>query len=263
MVSGWMIARNAMRAGYPIVEAILSVLPLCDEFVVMNDSCDSTEEVLTRMGRRYGKIRVVNRPWPFRKYRDHALAMVTQWGMDECRGDWLICVQADEVFHESALPRMQTIIDGDLAPAVAFHRMQLSENFQTNHAEHAVTRMAKRGNIQAAGDALSFTVKDDQYLSFDRLGEFSMFDITRCFAGNFPGKAFGQAEIWHHLPNRNKDGWFGKTPEEWAVAIRAWDQIGYPELWTRRTSPFLDILPTSMKRWVGEVRYAALPELVD
>jgi glycosyltransferase involved in cell wall biosynthesis len=263
LVSGWMITKNAMRAGYPIVEAILAVLPLCDEFVVMNDSVDSTEEVLERMRQRYGKIRVVNRPWPFREYRDHALAIATQWGMDECQGDWLIYVQADEVFHESAIPGMRRIIEESTEQAVAFHRMQLSENFQTNHAEHAVTRMAKRGAIQAAGDALSFAVKDDRYLSFDPLGHFSLFDITRCFAGNFPGKAYGQAEIWHHLPNRNKDGWFGKTPEEWAVQIREWDATGYPELWTRKTSPFMDILPTSMKRWVGEVRYQALPELVD
>jgi len=225
-VSGWSIIRNGVRGGFCFVESILSVIDLCDEFVVMNDSVDSTEWILETLRRRYGKIRVINRPWPFREYRDHALAIATQWGMEECRGEWLIYVQADEVFHEKAIQRMREILEnpfdtnGRPIHAVQFHRMQLSNNFQECHGEHAVVRMAKRGYINAVGDALSFAVKNDDYFCFDKPGEFSLFDITRVFPANFPGKAYGQKEIWWHLPNENAAGWFGKTPKEWAIQVR-------------------------------------------
>ena len=33
-VSGFTIARNVVKADYPLKEAVYSVLPLCDEFVI-------------------------------------------------------------------------------------------------------------------------------------------------------------------------------------------------------------------------------------
>ena len=33
-VTGFTIIRNAIKYDYPVVEAILSILPICDEFVV-------------------------------------------------------------------------------------------------------------------------------------------------------------------------------------------------------------------------------------
>lgn len=268
MVSGFSITRNALRAGYPFVEAILSVLPLCDEFVIADDSSDDTCRVLEQMAAKYGKIKILKRPWPIAEYRDGCLAIATDWAMQACQGDWLIYVQADEVFHEDALPGMRSIIRGEIGPdglpiqAVQFHRRQLSTNFQECHGEHAVIRMAKRGAIQAAGDALSFAVKDDRYYGFDPEGHFSLFDITRCFIDHFPAKAAGQAEIWWHLPNRNAAGWFGKTPEQWERQVALWQKNGYPEVWTRADSPFMPELPTLMKGWVGKTRYYPLPALV-
>ncbi|MEQ9415825.1 MAG: glycosyltransferase family 2 protein, partial [Cyclobacteriaceae bacterium] len=33
-VSGFTFVRNAVQLDYPVVEAITSILPLCDEFIV-------------------------------------------------------------------------------------------------------------------------------------------------------------------------------------------------------------------------------------
>jgi hypothetical protein len=35
-VCGFTIIRNAIKYDYPVVEAIQSVLPLCDKFIVLN-----------------------------------------------------------------------------------------------------------------------------------------------------------------------------------------------------------------------------------
>ena len=42
-ISGFTIVRNAVKYNYPAVESILSILPLCDEFIVnVGDSDDET-----------------------------------------------------------------------------------------------------------------------------------------------------------------------------------------------------------------------------
>ena len=33
-ISGFTIVRNALKFNYPVVEAIKSILPICDEFIV-------------------------------------------------------------------------------------------------------------------------------------------------------------------------------------------------------------------------------------
>ena len=45
--SGFTFIRNAIKNDYPIVEAITSILPLCDEFVVaVGNSKDGTKELI-------------------------------------------------------------------------------------------------------------------------------------------------------------------------------------------------------------------------
>ena len=43
-VSGFTFIRNAAKFDYPVVEAITSLLPLCDEFVVMLGNSDIKDE---------------------------------------------------------------------------------------------------------------------------------------------------------------------------------------------------------------------------
>ena len=45
MISGAAIIRNGVKLGYPFIESIKSVLPLCGEFVVgVGDSEDGTRQ---------------------------------------------------------------------------------------------------------------------------------------------------------------------------------------------------------------------------
>ena len=46
-VTGFTFIRNAIRYDYPVKEAILSILPLCDEFVVaVGKSDDDTRSLI-------------------------------------------------------------------------------------------------------------------------------------------------------------------------------------------------------------------------
>jgi hypothetical protein len=60
-VSGFTFIRNAEKYDYPIVEAISSILPLCDEVVVaVGNSEDSTRAWVEALG---PKIRIVDTVW--------------------------------------------------------------------------------------------------------------------------------------------------------------------------------------------------------
>ena len=51
-VSGFTFVRNAVQYDYPVVEAITSILPLCDEFIVaVGNSSDSTRELIQKQNR--------------------------------------------------------------------------------------------------------------------------------------------------------------------------------------------------------------------
>ena len=103
-ISGFTFVRNAIKLYYPIVEAITSVLPICDEFIVAaGDSEDNTTEVLRRIDD--DKVRIIETVWDSEHFVHGAInAVQTNVALDACVGDWCFYLQADEVVHEKYLP---------------------------------------------------------------------------------------------------------------------------------------------------------------
>ena len=61
-VSGFTFVRNAIKYDYPVVEAIRSLLPICDEFIVaVGNSEDDTRNLVLSIGDP--KIRIVDTIW--------------------------------------------------------------------------------------------------------------------------------------------------------------------------------------------------------
>jgi glycosyltransferase involved in cell wall biosynthesis len=61
-VSGFTFVRNAVKFDYPIIEAISSILSLCDEFIVLvGNSDDGTRELIA--GIQSNKIKIVDSVW--------------------------------------------------------------------------------------------------------------------------------------------------------------------------------------------------------
>ncbi|MDF2441628.1 MAG: hypothetical protein JWN98_2612, partial [Abditibacteriota bacterium] len=65
-LSAFMVLRNGVALGYPFIEAILSLLPACDEFVISEGySDDETWLWLERLQARFPEqIRLLRRHWP-------------------------------------------------------------------------------------------------------------------------------------------------------------------------------------------------------
>lgn len=103
-VSGFTIVRNAIRYDYPVVEAIQSILPLCDELVVaLGRSEDDTETLIRSIDSP--KIRIIHTLWDDSlRQGGKVLAVETDKAFDALSPDtdWAFYIQADEVLHENS-----------------------------------------------------------------------------------------------------------------------------------------------------------------
>ncbi|GIK59655.1 MAG: glycosyltransferase family 2 protein [Ignavibacteriota bacterium] len=102
-VSGFTIIRNGIKYFYPFREAILSILPLCDELIVnVGDSEDKTFEAVKSIDSN--KIKIISRTWDMTlREGGKLLSVETNAALTECSGDWGVYIQADEILHEKYL----------------------------------------------------------------------------------------------------------------------------------------------------------------
>jgi len=108
-ISGFSMGKNAVKLYYPMKQAVMSILPIVDEFVVAlgnNDEDDKTREQILSIGS--DKIKIIDTVWNIEKYpRGMEHAHQTDIAKSHCTGDWLFYLQSDEVIHEKYLPIIQ------------------------------------------------------------------------------------------------------------------------------------------------------------
>src|SRR5687768_16681264 len=101
-VSGFTFVRNAIKYDYPIVEAIRSILPLCNEIVVaVGKSEDDTLHLIQSIGS--DKIKIIQTVWDDSlREGGRVLALETDKAFKAISpdSDWAFYIQGDEVLHE-------------------------------------------------------------------------------------------------------------------------------------------------------------------
>ncbi len=108
-VGGFTFIRNAIKNDYPVVEAITSILPLCDEFVIaLGDSEDETEKLIK--GINSPKIKIIPTIWDD-QLREGGKIFAQQTdiafnGLSE-DVDWAFYIQGDECVHEKYLSKIK------------------------------------------------------------------------------------------------------------------------------------------------------------
>lgn len=101
-VTGFTFIRNAIKYDYPIEEAIRSILPVCDDFVVaVGKSEDATLELIQSIAP--DKIKIVETVWDDSlRTGGQVLAEETNKAFQAIGDDtnWCFYIQGDEVVHE-------------------------------------------------------------------------------------------------------------------------------------------------------------------
>ena len=108
-VSGFSFIKNALKFDYPIIEAITSILPICDEFIVaVGKSDDDTLAYIKSINSP--KIKIIETVW------DDSLREGGRVLADETNkafraisedSDWAFYIQGDEVIHEKYLDNIK------------------------------------------------------------------------------------------------------------------------------------------------------------
>jgi len=115
-VCGFTFIRNAVKFDFPIVEAITSVLPLCDRFVVaVGRSEDETRELIENIDP--AKITIVDTVWDENLNEGgRVYAGETNKALDAIPNEynWCFYIQGDEVLHEKYLPAVRCAMEENL-----------------------------------------------------------------------------------------------------------------------------------------------------
>lgn len=139
-VSGFSFIRDAVKLDFPVVEAITSILPICDEFVIaVGEGEDGTAELIESIDS--SKIRIIHSKWdPTLFVRGAINAHQTNLALDDCKGDWAFYVQADEVLHERYLPVVRECMERNLHRAevegLLFDYVHFWGSYETYHTAH-------------------------------------------------------------------------------------------------------------------------------
>ena len=176
LISGFTMARNACKLHFPLKESILSALPIVDEFIVAlgdSDEDDNTLEILLSINDP--KLKIYRRQWDENLFFGGKIfAHETNFALSQCRGDWCLYLQADEVLHEDDLRyikmycedyRENFAVDGFLLPYFHFwgdyrHRINV------HHICRKEIRLVRnRIGCYSYVDAVSFRKMDNQKLN--------------------------------------------------------------------------------------------------
>ncbi|MDX1412011.1 MAG: hypothetical protein R3351_07620, partial [Nitrospirales bacterium] len=103
-ISGFTFCKNVVKFDFPVIEAISSILPFVDEFIInVGQSEDDTLDVIRSI--KDHRVRVIESVWDESLRQDGKVFGIQQnIALSHCTGDWAFLVQADEVIHEDDWP---------------------------------------------------------------------------------------------------------------------------------------------------------------
>jgi hypothetical protein len=149
-IAGFTFIRNAVKNDYAIVEAITSILPICDEFVVAVGKSDDDTLALIQ-GIPSDKIKIVETVWDDSK-RDggSTFALETDKALQAISKDmdWAFYIQGDECVHEDDLPIVKSAMESNLKDANVEGLLFHYRHFYGSYQHVAISRRWYRREIR-------------------------------------------------------------------------------------------------------------------
>ena len=174
-VSGFTFVRNGILYDYPIVEAIQSILPLCDEFIVaVGNSDDETLGLIKSI--RNPKIKIIETIWDDSlREGGRVLAIETDKALAAISSDadWAFYIQGDEVLHEKYIPTIRHAMESHLSnhtvDGLLFHYKHFYGSYDyigtsTKWYPHEIRIIRNNKNIYSYRDAQGFRKGNNEKL---------------------------------------------------------------------------------------------------
>jgi hypothetical protein len=167
-ISGFTFVRNGQSLGFPFIQSIRSILPICDEFIVnVGQSDDQTLAMIQAINDP--KIKIIETVWnPHMRTKGYLYGEHKMIAQFACTGDWAFYLEADEVIHEQDLPTivaaMQQHLEDPNIEALAFRYRHFYGNINTYAWSpvwyRVAPRIIKRSVRSYAPDGLYWLVLD-------------------------------------------------------------------------------------------------------
>lgn len=174
-LAGFTIIRNAIKYDYPVLEAIRSVLPICDIFFVgVGKSDDATRELIEKINS--DKIKIIDTVWDD-SLREGGLVLSSEtnkvFDAIPVEFDWCFYIQSDECVHEKDLEKIKIAaekykndknIDGLLFDYKHFYGQYNYVGAGRRWYAHEIRIIRNDKNIRSYKDAQGFRLKDNSKL---------------------------------------------------------------------------------------------------
>lgn len=109
-LGGLVLIKDGLRLDYCFVEAIKSLLPVCDSITVCDgESSDGTLELIREWMTREPKIKFCSYKWPSPKGQIDFYVDWIQYGRAHVKCDRLLHLDADEILSESSYPIIESL----------------------------------------------------------------------------------------------------------------------------------------------------------
>ena len=175
-VSGFAIARNVLKADYPIGESLKSIEPLCDEIVVaIGNSDDDTRSFIANLGLK--NLKIIDTIWDDNlRVGGKVLADETNKALENVskESDWCFYIQADECIHEDDLPIIQKALidykDDNRVDGLLFRYRHFYGSYDylgdsRRWYRNEIRIIKNTGNFKSWKDAQGFRTKNDEKLN--------------------------------------------------------------------------------------------------
>ncbi len=178
-VSGITFIKDGLSLGYPILESIESIEPLCDEVVInvgfSDEACtqdDGTYEYL-RDHLPHSKFKFIKSYWsPLKREKGLILSEQTNIALSHAKGKYCQYIQGDEAIHEKDLSKIHShIIELDQRKNVwglVFNYIHFYGNTnvvkKTRNIYRQEVRLIRNENVKSWLDAQGFRHLNDQKL---------------------------------------------------------------------------------------------------
>jgi len=259
-VSAAITYRNCIRTGYPFMEAILSMLPFVDEYLV-NDggSDDGTRESTRRLAETFPDKIVVYDMLDYPSSKWDCVSEQYNKMIEDAAGDWIFQGDADEVIHEDDHEPFRYILN-HLSPSVdvlehprreikAWRRLSSGRPYHPARTARNISHLHQRWPGYGGDEFLDDTgwIKHPRKIKCDVM----VWHLYVVFPGN-------------NLEKRKNDAMYIAPGDKYRVEIyeRYKDREGkeYPD---RKIADPIPNLPSLVRGLIGWGKYRVREELFD
>ena len=215
LISGVTFVRNAVKFDYPLVEAVRSILPIVDEYILL--VCESEDDTLS-VARSIDdpKVHVYESGWDETlREGGRILAVKTDEAVGHAQGEWVFYLQADEVVHEDDLTRIRGLaeryadtpeVEGLVFDYLHFYGTYFTVQRSRKWYAREVRVVRNMPELRSFGDAQGFRV-----------------------AGRKPRAVVSGARIFHY-------GWV-RPPEAMLAKMQAFHRLWHDDEWVASELP--------------------------